>query len=604
MTSLKQWMAAKLFGKPEQTLPLLRRLIAENASQYKYSYLAAFACMAVVAVATGASAWIMKDIINRIFIEKDEMMVWLIAGGVASIYAVKGIFTYAQEIILVRIGSNVIANLQHRVFDQLLRQTLDFYQKISLGELAIRMSNNVQATRTVIHLIVTSIGRDFLSLIALIAVMISMDPLMSLITLVIMPAAVLGVSSLIKRVKEIMKLELKTLARIISNIQETSAGIRVVKAFNLEERMRMMMAISIRDLRKRSNKIATMSALTGPLMETLGGIAVALVIIYGGWSVISQGSDPGAFFAFITALLMAYEPAKRLARLNVQLQANIVPAAALYKLLDRPITTAEVPDAVELQVRDGNIRFEDVSFSYGKTVVLQRLVLDILPRSVTALVGPSGAGKTTIFALIERFYDPKTGEVKIDGQNIRAVTFESLRRQIALVTQDTFLFDGTVLENISYGKMNASRNEIIEAAKNANAHDFILELQRGYETQIGEGGARLSGGQRQRIAIARAMLRNAPILLLDEPTSALDAQSEFKVQEALDRLMRNRTTIVIAHRLSTVQNADKIYVIDKGKVLQSGSHSELIAEGGLYAHLYALQFREPLAKVVVPAGAS
>lgn len=370
-------------------------------------------------------------------------------------------------------------------------------------------------------------------------------------------------------------------------------GIRVVKAFNLEDQMREEMGTSINGLRKLSNRVAQLNAMTSPLMETLGGFAVSLVIMYGGWNVIFRDTDPGAFFAFITALLMAYEPAKRLARLNVQLQTSLVMTTSLYELLDQPITVEETPDAVKLSVTDGDVLLKNVSFAYERIPALDGLTLRAKPKSVTALVGPSGAGKTTIFGLIERFYDPQVGAVLIDGQNIHDVTFESLRSNIALVTQDTFLFDGTVGQNIAYGKPGASEEEIIEAAKNANAHDFIMELPNGYDTPVGSGGTRLSGGQRQRIAIARAMLRDARILLLDEPTSALDAQSEHKVQEALNRLMKNRTTIVIAHRLSTIRSADCIYVMDKGKVVQSGTHEELITEGGLYANLHALQFREP-----------
>jgi ATP-binding cassette subfamily B protein len=601
MTAMKRWIIAKLFGNPDQALPLLRRLFVENVRKHAFGYAAAFACMGLVALTTGASAWIMKDIINRIFIDKEQAMVWLIAGSVVAIYTVKGIASYGQEIILTRIGNNIIATLQRRIFDHLLRQSLDFYQKYPLGELATRMSYNAQAARTVIDLVVTSIGRDFLSVIALTAVMIAQDPLMSLLVLVIMPAAVVGVAALIKRVKLIMRAELQSIARIVSTIQETSTGIRIVKAFNLEDRMRAVMGRAIGDVEKRSNKIAVTNALTGPLMETLGGFAVAGVIIYGGWNVIQRGSDAGGFFAFITALLMAYEPAKRLARLNVQFHASMIGVAMLYELLDQPIVTAEAPDAVDLDIREGHVLLDGVEFSYGASPALAGVTLDMRPGSVTALVGPSGGGKTTVFSLIERFYDPKAGTVRIDGQDLRSVSFQSLRRHVALVTQETFLFDGTIRENIAYGKPDATHDEIVEAARNANAHEFITELPGGYDAPVGEGGSRLSGGQRQRIAIARAMLRNAPILLLDEPTSALDAQSESKVQEALDRLMLGRTTIVIAHRLSTVRNADMIYVMEKGRVLQAGSHSKLIAEGGLYAHLHALQFREPPAKLVASA---
>jgi ATP-binding cassette subfamily B protein len=590
---MKRWVAKILFGDPDKALSLLRRLFLENVPQHKLGYIASFACMGLVAATTGASAWIMKDIINRIFINKEEGMIWLIAGAVIIIYTVKGLSSYGQEVLLTRIGNAIIASLQRQIFDRLLKQTVNFYQQYTLGDLATRLSYSAQGARSVIDLVMTSLGRDLMSLIALTTVMVVQDPWMSIVVLLIMPGAVLGVSKLVKRVKLIMRAELKSLAQIVSTMQETAIGIRIVKSFNLEHVMRKTMTKAIRDVEKRSNKIAIAGAMTGPLMESLGGFAIAGVIVYGGWNVIQNGADAGSFFSFITAMLLAYEPAKRLARLNVQLHSNIVAASMLYEILDRSIDTDEDPDAVELLVANGQITLSEVSFSYGNSPALNKISLNIQPNGVTALVGPSGGGKSTVFALIERFYDPKDGSVLIDGQDLRKVTFESLRRNIALVTQDTFLFDGTIKENIAFGKPGASDSEVIEAAQNANAHEFITTLEAGYDTPVGEGGGRLSGGQRQRIAIARAMLRDAPILLLDEPTSALDAQSEHKVQEALDRLMKDRTTVVIAHRLSTVRNADKIYVMEQGQVLQSGSHNELIAQGGLYAHLCALQFREP-----------
>ena len=594
---MKRWIIEKFFGDPDQVLSLLRRLFFENVPQHKLGYIASFACMGLVAATTGASAWIMKDIINRIFINKEEGMIWLIAGAVIIIYTVKGLSSYGQEVLLTRIGNAIIASLQRQIFDRLLKQTVDFYQRHTLGDLATRLSYSAQAARSVIDLVMTSLGRDLMSLIALTAVMVAQDPWMSIVVLLIMPGAVLGVSKLVKRVKLIMRAELKSLAQIVSTMQETAIGIRIVKSFNLEYVMRKTMTKAIRDVEKRSHKIAIAGAMTGPLMETLGGFAIAGVIVYGGWNVIQNGADAGSFFSFITAMLLAYEPAKRLARLNVQLHSNIVAAAMLYEILDQSIDTDEAPDAVELLIANGQITFNEVSFSYGNSPALNNISLNIQPNSVTALVGPSGGGKSTVFALIERFYDPIDGSVQIDNQDLRSVSFESLRSNIALVTQDTFLFDGTIGENIAFGKPGASADEVIEAAQNANAHEFISVLEAGYDTPVGEGGGRLSGGQRQRIAIARAMLRDAPILLLDEPTSALDAQSEHKVQEALDRLMKDRTTVVIAHRLSTVRNADKIYVMEHGQVLQSGSHSELIAQGGLYAHLCALQFREPVTKI-------
>jgi ATP-binding cassette subfamily B protein len=596
--TVKAWIAHKLFGRPESSLATVRRLFEENVGKHISAYVVAFILMGFVAATTGASAWIMKDVINRIFVNKEEEMVWIIAGAVIAIFTIKGLSTYGQQVILERIGNNIIATLQKRIFDHILKQPLSFFDQYALGDLATRMSYNAQAARATIDLIIQSLGRDVLSVISLGAVMVIQDPRMSLIMFVIMPLAVYGVARLVRRVKKIMRLELKSLAEIVSAMQETAAGIRIVKSFNLEKHMRNRMGVAVEQVEQRSNKIARMNAMTSPLMETLGGFAIAAIIMYGGWNVIAQGADPGSFFAFITALLMAYEPAKRLARLNVQLQANMVGVEMLYALLDVEPSVTEGPDARTLEIREGGrIDFDNVVFAYGAQPALKGVTFEARAGTVTALVGPSGAGKTTIFGLIERFFDPQEGSVSIDGQDLRGLTFSSLRDNLSLVTQETFLFAGTVRENIAYGRPGATDDEIEEAARMANAHEFIAELPGQYEAPVGEAGGRLSGGQRQRVAIARAMLRDAPILLMDEPTSALDAQSESKVQEALDRLMEGRTTIVIAHRLSTVRNADRIYVLDRGEVVQSGSHDELLAEGGLYATLYSLQFRDATPKL-------
>ncbi|WP_339613970.1 ABC transporter transmembrane domain-containing protein [uncultured Parvibaculum sp.] len=596
--TLKAWIAHKLFGRPESSLAVIKRLFAENVRNHIPGYVAAFICMGFVAATTGASAWIMKDVINRIFVDRDSAMVGIIAGAVMAIYTIKGLSTYGQQYLLQRIGNNIVATLQKRVFDHVLSQPLNFFDRHAIGDLATRMSYNAQGARAVIDLIIQSIGRDVLSVLALTTVMVLQDPLMSVVMLIIMPVAVIGVSRLVKRVKKIMQLELQSIAEIVNAMQETASGIRIVKSFNLEGHMRKRMGAAVEQVEQRSNKITQVNALTSPLMETLGGFAVAAIIMYGGWNVIARGSDPGSFFAFITALLMAYEPAKRLARLNVQLSANMVLAEGLYALLDTPPTISEAPDARKLEIREGGrIDFDNVVFAYGAQPALKGVTFEARAGTVTALVGPSGAGKTTIFGLIERFFDPQEGSVSIDGQDLRGLTFSSLRDNLSLVTQETFLFAGTVRENIAYGRPGATDDEIEEAARMANAHEFITELPGQYEAPVGEAGGRLSGGQRQRVAIARAMLRDAPILLMDEPTSALDAQSESKVQEALDRLMEGRTTIVIAHRLSTVRNADRIYVLDRGEVVQSGSHDELLAEGGLYATLYSLQFRDATPKL-------
>jgi ABC-type multidrug transport system, ATPase and permease components len=385
-------------------------------------------------------------------------------------------------------------------------------------------------------------------------------------------------------------------------MRESAQGIRVVKSFQLEPVLRHRMDEGIKAVEKLSNKIAAVQARVDPLMETLGGMAVAAAVIYAGWRNLTFGDTPGQFFAFVTALLMASDPARRLSKLQLQLTTAAVGVKMMYELLDKPAAEVDADNRPDLAVSQGEVRFEDVVFSYdSNTPVLRGLNLVAPAGRTTALVGLSGAGKTTVFNLLQRFWEPAAGVIRIDGQPISEVSVASLRSQIALVSQDVFLFEGTIRDNIAAGRKDATEEEIIAAAKAAQADEFIRSLPHGYDTQVGELGSQISGGQRQRISLARAFLKNAPIILLDEPTSALDSETEQSIQEALQELTRGRTTIVIAHRLSTVANADVIHVMDKGQVIESGRHRELIERGGLYAKLYRIQFANAIEDYQSPA---
>ena len=584
-----------LLSGPDASWPLIKRLFGENARQYMPRYLLALFFMGIVAITTAASAWMMETIVDDVIVESDSTKVMLIAGAVVLIFTLKGLATYAHRVILARIGNGIVAGIQKRLYRHVLSQDLAFHQRMPAGDLITHMSTNAAAVRAALELVVTSVGRDLLTVIALVAVMFIKDPLISMITLVVAPTAIVAIGYLVRRVKSVAKAQFGYLASIVLGMQETAIGIRVIKAFNLEDTMQSRMYRSIENVESRANRMAVLNARTSPIMETLGGFAIAAVILYAGWSVREQGKTPGEIVAFLTAMLLAYDPAKRLAKVSVQLRQKLVGAGLLYDVLDTEPVLREREDATALAIKDGGVRLENVSFAYSGIPALNDVTLEAAPKSVTALVGPSGAGKSTIVSIIERFTDPQSGRVVIGGTDIRDVTLHSLREHMAFVSQDTFLFDGSVRENIAFGRETATDAQIEEAARNANAEEFILAMRGGYDAPVGTDGENLSGGQRQRLAIARAMLRDAPILLLDEATSALDAQSESKVQQALERLMKGRTTIVIAHRLSTIRQADMIHVMDAGRVVQSGSHEELIAAGGLYASLHALQFRDSAA---------
>lgn len=549
--------------------------------------------MLVTAGMTASSALIMKHITDEFVIGKDIYQVYLIAGGVAAIFITKGIATFVQSFYLSRVGNAIIAERQRIIYDRILAQGISFYHSIPSSDLITRVTHNAQAARAVLDLVVTSFVRDLFTLLGLIAVMVFQQPVLSLVAFVVGPIAILGINIILRKVRKIMEAEFLSLAQIVQVMQETTVGVRIVKSFNLEQLMRGRMHKAVSDVEKRANSIAALEAGTSPIMETLAGLAIAGVVLASGYLVIQGGQTPGAIMAFITALLLAYEPAKRLARVRVSLEAGLIGVRMMYELSDRPLTLAERPGAEALIPGTGKIELKDVSFSYADgEPVLRDLDLVFPHGKMTALVGPSGSGKSTIMNLIMRMYDPDSGQVLFDGQDIAHGTLHSVRDRIAYVSQDTFLFSGTIMHNIRLGREGASDDEVIEAAKAANAHDFITALKGGYETQVGENGALLSGGQKQRLSIARAILRDANVLLLDEATSALDAESEALFREALEKLSHGRTTIAIAHRLSTVHQADNIVVMQDGKAVEQGRHADLIEADGLYRRLYEFQLMD------------
>jgi ATP-binding cassette subfamily B protein len=569
---------------------LIVRLLRESFHQHRFGYGAAILSMLVVAATTGASAWILKEITNEFVIFKRIDRVNLIAAAVATIFILKGLANFIQAYFMSRVGNAIIADRQRKIYDRILAQGIEFYHSTSSSDLITRMTNNAQAARNVLDLVVTSYVRDLVSLVVLVGVMVWQQPALSLICFVVGPVAIYGVNHILKRVRKIAAMEFRSVGQIVQVMQETAIGVRVVKSFNLEGAMRNRMYKAVSDVQTRANNIATLEAATSPVMETLAGLAISGAVFVSGFLVLQGGQMPGNIMAFIGALLLAYEPAKRLARVRISLESGIVGVRMMFELADRPLTLTEKPDARPLLAGPGEIRFDAVSFAYHNgPPVLDQFDLTLAPGKMTALVGPSGGGKSTILNLIMRMYDPQNGKVLFDSQDISHATLASVREKIAYVSQDTFLFAGTIMHNIRLGRQDATDQEVIAAAKAANAHDFISAQAQGYETDVGENGGLLSGGQRQRISIARAMLRNAEILLLDEATSALDAESEALFRDALQQLTVGRTTIVIAHRLSTVHQADTIVVLEGGKVVESGPHRTLLKQGGLYQKLYEYQ---------------
>jgi ATP-binding cassette, subfamily B, bacterial MsbA len=573
------------------SLALVRRLVRDFIWRHAGMIALAFLCMGLTAGSTALRAWLMEPVLDRIFIARDASLLLLLGGAALVLALIKGFADYGQTVLMNRVGQRVIADVQIASFARLLRADLAYFNATSSGLLISRLTNDVGLLRNAAGNVLAGIGRDAVTVVFLVGLMFYQDWVLALTAFFAFPLAIrpiIGIGRRMRRVSANTQAEMGQLTTLLS---QTFQGARHVKAYGMEEyeeRRAGRLIERIFALVDRANR--TRSRAT-PMMEALGGAAIAVVILYGGQQVISGARTPGAFFSFITALLLAYQPVKALAILNANLQEGLAAAQRVFQVLDIEPAIHDRPGARPLSVETGEVRFEQVRFGYHPgAVALEEISLTVQGGGTVALVGPSGAGKSTMLNLIPRFYEVDQGAISIDGQDIRAVTLASLRGAIALVAQEVSLFDDTVRANIAYGRFGASGEEIEAAATAAGADRFIRELPQGYDTLVGEHGVLLSGGQRQRLAIARAMLKDAPILLLDEATSALDSESERQVQAALRSLMRGRTTIVIAHRLSTVIGADLICVLDRGHIVETGRHAQLLARNGLYARLYETQF--------------
>ncbi|HWZ07457.1 MAG TPA: ABC transporter ATP-binding protein [Bradyrhizobium sp.] len=595
----------KITDDPYGAAILIRRLIMEQGAAYWRRYLMAFVLMAISAATTAGSAWMLGQVINQAYVDRNVRGIAILSGITVVIFIIKGAATYGHQVILSKISNAILANNQRALFAKLMSESVGFFSERHSSEFLARLTAGANSVTQVLSLLINAVGRDLLSLIALVAVMVSQDPIMALLGFAVAPPAMLVLRKLVQRIKGLAHNQFTGTADIMETMQESLQGIRTVKAFTLEQTMRTRIDAGISAVENNANKMARVSNRASPLMETLGGLAVAGGLMYGGYSVVALGATPGQFASFLTAFLLAYEPAKRLARLNIELNSSLIGARKLLEIVDSPASEPDDDNKPALQLTDARVELRGVSFAYRPNEpVLNGMSFVAEPGRVTALVGPSGGGKSTVLALLLRFYEASGGDILIDGQSIAGVSRKSLRRQTAYVGQDVFLFRDTIGANIAFGRVGATQAEIVAAAKAACAHDFIMGFPLGYDTPVGEHGTQLSGGQRQRIAVARALLRDAPIILLDEATAALDSESERQVQEAIEHLCRNRTTIVIAHRLHTIMHADAILVVENGEIVERGRHDDLLRRSGRYASFFRLQQRHAGPPPLAPIGAT
>ena len=570
---------------------LYRRLLG-FLTPYKGRLSIAVVCMVILAACTAAMAWLLKPVLDEALSGRNGQLIYVIPLLVIGLYLVKGVAYFGQAYLMGYIGQKVIFDLRNLLYRRLTTQSLAFFAHRKTGELLARLSYDVTLVQSAVSTAVTALMRDAISIVFLVGVVFVQDWLLALITMLVFPAVIYPIARFGRKMRHATLDGQAAMGDLTSLLEETVGGIRVVKAFGMEEYEQGRFRKLTGDFFSHQLRVFRVNALSFPIMELLAGFGIAGVLLYGGMRVASGETTAGTLVSFLAAVIMLYEPVKRLSRANNDIQQGLAASQRIFELLDEPIEVQDSPQAHELPSFSNAIRFEQVSLKYSGAdkAVLNDITFSVAAGEVVALVGRSGAGKTSLVNLVPRFMDVTAGRLTIDGMDVRDVTQNSLRSQIALVTQEIILFNDTVLNNIAYGHDNIDRAKVEAVARAANAHEFIEKLPQGYDTMIGERGVILSGGQRQRLSMARALLKDAPILILDEATSALDTESERLVQHAIDRLMQGRTVIVIAHRLSTIRHADRIVVLDAGQIVQMGRHDELLEQGGLYAELYHLQF--------------
>lgn len=555
--------------------------------------LSAMLCMMAVAGLTGALAYLVKPVLDDIFFKKDVRMLRLLPFAVIVAFFLKGAADFGQTYLMSYVGHKTIKRLRDDLYAHIQMLSLSFFHKHDTGLLMARIINDVNIVKSMVSDAVTAALKHFFTILCLLFVIFYRDWVLALMAVTVLPVAVIPIVKFGRRTRKLSTRTQEAVAEMSRHLYETFTGNRIVKAFGMESHENERFFEKTAHLFKREMKTIMVKALSSPVMELLGGVGIALIVWYGGYKVVTGTSTPGTFFSFMTALIMLYEPIKKISKLNNVAQEGMAAAIRIYDFLDTGSEIVERSDAVTLRLADDcSVCFKGVFFGYENQMVLKDIHLKVRRGEIIALVGMSGGGKTTLVNLIPRFYDVSAGSISIDGHDVRDVTIQSLRKHIGIVTQEPILFNDTIRNNIAYGKPDASESEIVSAAKAAHAYGFISGFSDKFETMVGEKGVRLSGGEKQRICVARALLKNAPILILDEATSSLDTESEMAVQRALDNLMKGRTTFVIAHRLSTIRHADRIIVIVDGRIVEEGKHSELLSRRGEYWKLHELQFED------------
>ena len=553
----------------------------------------AVGCMILATSASLYVPWIVRDIIDGVLVNKDVFLLNAITAGIVVVFALRGFFVYAQTYLMAFISQRVVIDLREALFRQFQRLSIAYFDRSRTGKVLSYMTNDVGVLQNALAQNVIDLASESLVLVGSLAAMFYLHWQLALLTLITVPLVAQAMNVFGVKLRRASGAMQQRAAEITSVLQEMIVSIRLIRLFVREDYEIARFNLENKNNFSAQMRAAQLSATLTPVVEFLAALAVTVIVWYGGNEVINGNLTSGSLIAFLVYSVNISNPVKRLGNVYGTIQKAVAAAERVFEVLDTKPEIEDAPDALELPAVTGRVTFDNVTFAYNNgEPVLHNMSIDIEPGRVLAIVGPSGAGKSTVANLLPRFYDPQEGTIRIDGIDIREVTVASLREQLAMVPQDTILFSASIYENILYGRLDATREEVVQAAQSSNAHDFILQLPDGYDTQIGERGCQLSGGQRQRIAIARALLKNPRILILDEATSALDAESERLVQDALDKLMVGRTTFVIAHRLSTIQRADSILVLEKGRMVECGSHAALLEAGGLYSKLYSLQTEE------------